>query len=74
VSRPTYQTSSGGETFCPLEGDCQLAFDAATPLLADIVSYKLSALTAREVQQDLAKTHGLALSASFLQQTAQRVE
>ncbi|MEW6296424.1 MAG: ISKra4 family transposase [Thermodesulfobacteriota bacterium] len=73
VSRPTYQTSSGGETFCPLEADCQLACGAATPLLAEIVSFKLSALTAREVQQDLAKTHGLALSASFLQQTAQRV-
>jgi hypothetical protein len=73
VLRPTYQTSSGGETFCPLEGDCQLAFGAATPLLAELVSFKLSALTAREVQQDLVKTHGLDLSASFLQQTAQRV-
>jgi hypothetical protein len=73
VTRPTYQTSAGGETFCPLEADCQLAFGAATPLLAEIVSFKLSALTAREVQQDLAKTHGLELSASFLQQTAQRV-
>jgi hypothetical protein len=73
VTRPTYQTSAGGETFCPLEADCQLAFGAATPLLAEIVSFKLSALTAREVQQDLAKTHGLELSANFLQQTAQRV-
>jgi hypothetical protein len=73
ISRPTYQTSSGGETCCPLEVDAQLAFGAATPLLAEILSFKLSALTAREVQQDLAKTHGLALSASFLQQTAQRV-
>jgi len=73
VPRPTYQTSSGGETFCPLEADCQLSFGAATPLLAEILSFKLSALTAREVQQDLAKTHGLELSASFLQQTAQRV-
>lgn len=73
IARPTYQSSSGGETFCPLEADCQLAFGAATPLLAEIVSFKLSALTAREVQQDLAKTHGLALSVSFLQQTAQRV-
>jgi hypothetical protein len=73
VRRPTYQTSAGGETFCPLEADCQLAFGAATPLLAEILSFKLSALTAREVQQDLAKTHGLELSVSFLQQTAQRV-
>lgn len=73
VSRPTYQSSSGGDTFCPLEVDCQLAFGAATPLLAEIVSFKLSALTAREVQQDLVKTQGLDLSASFLHQTAQRV-
>jgi hypothetical protein len=73
VARPTYQTGAGGEIFCPLEAECQLAFGTATPLLAEIVSFKLSALTAREVQQDLAKTHGLELSASFLQQTAQRV-
>ena len=73
LTRPTYQTSAGGETFCPLEADCQLVFGTATPLLAEIISFKLSALSAREVAQDLAKTHGLALSASFLQQTAQRV-
>lgn len=72
VTRPTYQTSAGGETFCPLEADCHLTFGAATPLLAEILSFKLSALSAREVVQDLAKTHGLTFSASFLQQTAQR--
>ena len=73
VIRPTYQTSAGGETVCPLEAACQLAFGAATPLLAEVLSFKLSALSAREVAQDLAKTHGLELSPSFLQQTAQRV-
>src|SRR5439155_19447848 len=67
------QTSAGGETFCPLEAGCQLTFGAATPLLAEIISFKLSALSAREVAQDVAKTHGLVLSTSFLQQTAQRV-
>ena len=72
VSPPPYQTSSGGDTFGPLEADCQLTCGAATPVLAEIVSCKLSALTAREVQQDLAKPHGLALSGSFLHQTAQR--
>ena len=73
VTRPAYQTSAGGETFCPLEADCQLTFGAATPLLAEIISFKLSTLSAREVAQELAKTHGLVLSATFLQQSAQRV-
>jgi hypothetical protein len=71
--RHTYQTGAGGQTFCPLEADCQLSFGAATPLLAEILSFKLSALTAREVAQDLAKSHGLKLSPSFLEQTTQRV-
>src|SRR5215204_6274093 len=71
--RHTYQTGAGGQTFCPLEDDCQLRFGAATPLLAEILSFKLSALTSREVAQDLAKSHDLELSPGFLQQTMQRV-
>jgi hypothetical protein len=72
VERHLYQTSTGGETHCPLEEECQLRFASATPLLAEVVSFKVSALTPNEVAQDLAK-QGLLLSPSFIQQTAQRV-
>jgi hypothetical protein len=73
VERHLYQTSAGGATICPLELACQLSFGSATPLLAECLSFKLSALTAGEVAQDLAHCHGLMFSASFIQHTAQRV-
>ena len=73
VERHLYQTSAGGATLCPLELNCQLQFGSATPLLAEIVSFKLASATAREVEQDLAKSHGLQLSDSYLQTLGQQV-
>ena len=73
IPRHLYQTSAGGATICPLETQCQLQFGAATPLLAEVISFKLASATAREVAADLAKGHGLALSASYLQAVAQAV-
>jgi hypothetical protein len=70
VQRHLYQTGSGGATCCPLEETCQLSFGGATPLLAELLSFKVSALTPGEVAQDLAK-HGLLLSVSFIRQSAQ---
>jgi hypothetical protein len=72
VERYLYQTSAGGETRCPLEEECQLRFASATPLLAEVLSFKVSAMTPNEVAQDLAK-QGLLLSPSVIQHTAQRV-
>jgi hypothetical protein len=73
LERHLYQTSAGGATICPFEEKCQLQFGAATPLLAEVISFKLASATAREVQHDLAKSHGLTLSASYLQSVAQQV-
>jgi hypothetical protein len=73
VSRHLYQTSAGGATICPLELSCQLSFGSATPLLAEVISFKLASQTAGEVEQDLAKSHGLALSDTYLRQLAQQV-
>jgi len=56
VSRHLYQTSAGGTTLCPLERNCQLSFSSATPLLAEVVSFKLASAAAGEVAQDLAKS------------------
>lgn len=72
VERHVSQTSAGGTTRCPLEEVCQLSFASATPLLAEVLSFKVSAMTPTDVAYDLAK-QGLVLSPSFIQQTAQRV-
>ena len=73
LSRYLYQSSAGGATLCPLERNCQLSFGAATPLLAEVVSLKLASASAGEVAQDLAKSHGLSLSATYLHHLAQQV-
>jgi len=73
LSRHLYQSSAGGATLCPLERHCQLSFGAATPLLAEVVSFKLASAPAGEVAQDLAKSHGLSLSETYLHHLAHQV-
>ena len=73
VVRHLYQRSAGGETICPLEQNCQLSFGSATPLLAEVVSFKLASQTAGEVEQDLAKCQGLALSDTYLRALGEQV-
>jgi len=73
LARHCYQTSAGGTTLCPLERNCQVRFGMATPLLAEVVSFKLASAPAGEVAQDLAKSHGLMLSATYLHHLAQQV-
>jgi hypothetical protein len=73
LSRHLYQTSAGGATLCPLELHCQLSFGSATPLLTEVVSFKLASAPAGEVAQDLAKSHGVLLSDTYLRQLAQQV-
>ena len=72
VSRHLYQTSAGGATRCPMEEACGLSFGAATPLLAETLSFKVSAMAPGEVAKDLTK-HGLQLSPSFIREVAQQV-
>src|SRR5512138_2097851 len=73
VDRHLYQSSAGGLTICPLEQQCQLRFGAATPRLAEIVSFKLASQTAREVEQDLALSQGLTLSDTYLRALGEQV-
>ncbi len=54
LSRHLYQTSAGGATLCPLERNCQLSCGAATPLRAEVVSFKLASAPAGEVAQERA--------------------
>lgn len=73
VMRHLYQSSAGGEAVCPLERNCQLSFGSATPLLAEVVSFKLASQTAGEVEQDLAKCQGLTLSDTYLRVLGEQV-
>jgi len=73
VERHLYQTSAGGETICPMEINCQMIFGSATPLLAEVASFKLASMTAGEAERDLAKGHGLKISDSYLRDLAQQV-
>jgi hypothetical protein len=68
VERHLYQSSAGGWTICPLEQQCQLRFGSATPRLAEMVSFKLASQTAREVEDDFAKCHGVMLSDTYLRE------
>ena len=73
LARHLYQSSAGGTTLCPLEVNCQLSFGSATPLLAEVVSFKLASAPAGEVAQDLAKSHGISLSETYVHHLAQQV-
>ena len=73
VERHLYQTSAGGGTICPMEINCQMVFGSATPLLAEIAGFKLASMTGGEAERDLAKSHGLKLSDSYLREIAQQV-
>ena len=73
VTRHLYQTSAGGATVCPLELNAGLRFGSATPRLAEVVAFKVASATPREVAQDLVKSLGVTLSASYLSEVAQGV-
>jgi hypothetical protein len=55
VERHLHQTSAGGETICPIEINCQMIFGSATPLLAEVASFKLASMTGGETGND---SHG----------------
>ena len=62
---PSLSDQRGRRDAMPPGGRLPFSFGAATPLLAELLSFKVSALTPEEVAQDFAK-HGLSLSsASF---------
>jgi len=73
VERHLYQSSTGGLTICPLEQQCQMRFGSATPRLAEMVSFKLASQTAREVEDDFAKCHGVLLSDTYLRELGDHV-
>jgi hypothetical protein len=61
VERHVYQTAQGGKTYCPLENDARLIFNA-TPRYAKIVSYKYASFGADSVVDDLRECNGRTIS------------
>ncbi len=70
IERHVYQTSAGGETFCPLDKDARI-IGSTTPKLAKMVSHKYSRGSVDEVKTDLESNHGRALSREYIQSIAE---
>ena len=72
VERHVYQTSAGGETFCPLDKDARIV-GSATPKLAKMVSHKYSRNSVDEVKTDIKSNHGISLCREYIQRIAEMV-
>src|ERR1700679_3819268 len=68
VKRHVYQTSQGGETFCPLEVSARVV-RTATPLFARQAAFKLGVMNSTAALQDLAES-GRVIARSYLQKIA----
>lgn len=66
LARHVYQTSAGGETYCPLDENARI-ITSATPRFAKILSNKYAQLSAKEACDDLNTNHGRNISRAFLQ-------
>jgi hypothetical protein len=73
LERHLYQTSSGGVTFCPLEGAARIVGGTATPHLARSLGHKYANSNARAVVRDLEENHGRKLAPSYVADIAQAV-
>lgn len=72
IERHVYQTSAGGETFCPLDKDARI-IGSATPKLAKMVSHKYSRNSVDEVKTDLESNHGRSISREHIQHIAETI-
>ncbi len=72
VKRYVYQSSSGGRIYVPLEKGARI-IHGSTPKFAKMLSHKYSAMSAKEVLDDLLMNHGRALSKKYLQRVSETV-
>lgn len=69
VPRYVYQSSQGGETFCPLDQNARIIVNS-TPAFARMVSWKYAHMAAPKVEKDLRQNHGRNSSRSTLRDVA----
>lgn len=72
VRRHLYQTSKGGETFCPLERDARIIL-TSTPRFASQLSHKMASATAAGVVDDLGVNHHRTISKNVAQRLCDAV-
>ena len=58
VARHVYQTSAGGETFCPLDKEARIVV-SSTPRFAKQISHKFAEMASTQVAKDLEENHTL---------------
>lgn len=69
VERHVYQSSGGGETFCPLDRDARIVRDA-TPRFAEMAAGKFACMKSTEAVDDLRRSNGRKVARSYLQNLA----
>ncbi|MDM8547563.1 ISKra4 family transposase [Candidatus Venteria ishoeyi] len=72
LKRYTYQTSKGGEIYCPLEEKARI-IRGATPKFAKQISHKYSNMNAPAVRNDLMENHHRTVAHSYLQDVSEYV-
>jgi hypothetical protein len=72
VCRHVYQSSAGGQTFCPMEVTGRI-INTTTPQFAKQLSHKFAEMSSPKVVEDLAQNHGRQVARSFVQNVAETV-
>lgn len=72
LERHVYQSSKGGEVYCPLEEKAQI-IRGATPKFAQQISHKYSSMNAPAVCRDLRENHNRKIAHSYLQDVSEWV-
>jgi hypothetical protein len=72
VCRHVYQSSAGGQTFCPMEVAGRI-INTTTPQFAKQLSHKFAEMSSPKVVEDLAQNHGRQVARSFVQNVAETV-
>jgi len=72
VERHVYQSSEGGQTFCPLDQQARIV-NSSTPRFAKMCAFKYATMNSIQAQRDLLENHGRKVSRCYLQDIAQDV-
>ncbi len=72
INRHIYQTSAGGETYCPLEVDARIII-TSTSRFAKQISHKYAEMSSTRLLEDLRENHGREVNRAFVQILAEAV-
>ena len=72
VPRYVYQSSKGGEIFCPLDQNARIVV-SSTPRFARLISWKYTEMAAPQVERDLEQNHGRKINRRTLRDLAEVV-